>query len=206
MISFFQEVPFLGRVNNGRQRKLPVGTVVEVHLIKDGDYGPYARSFVEGAALDEQPIFLGLKHIDYVADVSPERKAEIGADRAAYLEARSLEQAEKINLGVCEFSESGKALRANVAIRRSAVHQVRHRTTFFPKSLCEEVNGEWHTPVWLAKEKAADVVYYWVTNRGRKSLMSFEKLSITCTFSGGTSLQVDIPALHEAHNRYYNRR
>ena len=206
MISFYQEVPFLGRVNNSRQRKLPVGTVVEVHLIKDGDYGPYARSFIEGAALDEQPIFLGLKHIDYVADVSPERKAEIEADRAAYLEARELAQVEKIKLGVCELSETGRALRTNVTIRRSAAHQVRHRTTFFPKSLCEEVNGEWYAPVWSAKQKAADVVYYWITDRGRKSLMSFEKLSIACTFSDGTSFQVDIPALHEAHNRYYNRR
>ena len=54
MVEFTQATPFVGVVNNARQKKLPPGTEVEVRVIKDGVYGPYAMSFVEGS---ESPFF-----------------------------------------------------------------------------------------------------------------------------------------------------
>ena len=134
MVEFSNAAPFVGVVNNARQKKLPHGTEVEVRVIKDGTYGPYAMSFVEGR---DKPVFLNPDYVDYVSDVSAERQAELDAEKAAWL----AEVNAPVNIGPGELHSGGKSVVVNVFVDLESTDQHTTRQAFFPLSQVTETDG-----------------------------------------------------------------
>ena len=198
MVEFTQATPFVGVVNNARQKKLPHGTEVEVRVIKDGTYGPYAMSFVEGR---EKPVFLNPDYVDYVSDVSAERQAEFDAEKAAWL----AEVNAPVTIGPGTLHSGGKSVVVNVFVDLESTDQHTTRKAFFPLSQVTETDGVYGAPPWLAKIKAADAAYYWLTQGGRKGVNHFGGAGITATYMGdeheATSYGVSVSDLHDAADR-----
>ena len=198
MVEFTQATPFVGVVNNARQKKLPHGTEVEVRVIKDGTYGPYAMSFVEGR---DKPVFLNPKYLDYVSDVSAERQAELDAEKAAWLAGVNA----PVTIGPGELHSGGKSVVVNVFVDLESTDQHTTRQAFFPLSQVTETDGVYGAPPWLAKIKAADAAYYWLTQGGRKGVNHFGGAGITATYMGdeheATSYGVSVSDLHDAADR-----
>ena len=199
MVKFSQATPFVGGVNNGRQKKLPHGTEVEVRIIKDGAYGPYAMSFVEGR---EKPVFMNPDYLDYVSDVSDERQAELDAQKAAWL----AEKNPPVVIGPGEPHSSGKSIVVNVFVDLESTDQSSTRRTFFPLSQVTEVDGVYSAPPWLARINAVDAAYYWVSQGGRKGVDHFGGAGIGAHYVGGPSYNVSVSDLHEAADRAAERR
>mgnify|MGYP003135940023 FL=1 len=198
MVKFSQATPFVGVVNNARQKKLPHGTEVEVRVIKDGTYGPYAMSFVEGR---DKPVFLNPDYVDYVSDVSAERQAELDAEKAAWLAGVNA----PVTIGPGELHSGGKSVVVNVFVDLESTDQHTTRQAFFPLSQVTETDGVYGAPPWLAKIKAADAAYYWLTQGGRKGVNHFGGAGITATYMGdeheATSYGVSVSDLHDAADR-----
>ena len=194
MVEFTQATPFVGVVNNARQKKLPYGTEVEVRIIKDGVYGPYAMSFVEGR---EKPVFLNPDYVDYVSDVSAERQAELDARKAAWL----AEVNAPVTIGPGELHSSGKSVVVNVFVDLESTDQSSTRRAFFPLSQVTEVDGVYGAPPWLAKIKAVDAAYYWVSQGGRKGIDHFGGAGIGAHYVDGPSYSVSVSDLQDAADR-----
>ena len=198
MVEFTQATPFVGVVNNARQKKLPHGTEVEVRIIKDGTYGPYAMSFVEGR---DKPVFLNPDHVDYVSDVTAERQAELDAEKAAWL----AEVNAPVTIGPGTLHSGGKSVVVTVLVDLESTGQQSIRQVFFPLSQVTEVDGVYGAPPWLAKIKAVDGAYYWLTQGGRKGVNHFGGAGITATYMGdeheATSYGVSVSDLHDAADR-----
>ena len=176
MVEFTQATPFVGVVNNARQRKLPKGTEVEVRIIKEGQHGPYAMSFVEG---QDKPVFLNPKHVDYVSDVSAERQAQIDADKAAWAAKKNA----PVIVGRGYKHSGGKCVVIEVSVDLEATDQCAKRDTYFPLSQLSEVNGVYSAPPWLARIKAADAAYYWLSSGGRKGINHLGGAGISASFA-----------------------
>ena len=194
MVEFTQATPFVGVVNNARQKKLPHGTEVEVRVIKDGTYGPYAMSFVEGR---DKPVFLNPDYVDYVSDVSAERQAELDAEKAAWL----AEVNAPVTIGPGTLHSGGKSVVVNVFVDLESTDQHTTRQAFFPLSQVTEVDGVYGAPPWLAKIKAADAAYYWLTQGGRKGVDHFHGAGIGAHYVDGPSYSVSVSDLHDAADR-----
>ena len=186
MVKFSQATPFIGVVNNGRQKKLPHGTEVEVRIIKDGTYGPYAMSFVEG---QDKPVFLNPKYLDYVSDVSAEKAAWLAGVNAP------------VNIGPGELHSSGKSIVVNVFVDLESTDQSSTRRAFFPLSQVTETDGVYGAPPWLAKIKAVDAAYYWVSQGGRKGVDHFGGAGIGAHYADGPSYNVSVSDLRDAADR-----
>jgi len=197
MVEFSQTTPFVGVVNNARQRKLPKGTEVEVRAIKDGDYGPYALSFVEGR---DKPVFLNPKHIDFVSDVSGERQAELDADKAAWFAAKNA----PVTVGSGEVHPGGKSVVVNVVVDLESTDQYSSRRAFFPLSQVTEIDGVYHAPPWLAKIKAVEAAYYWLSRAGTKGVGHFGGAGIAAHYTGGPSYDVSLGDLLKAESQNRN--
>ena len=194
MVEFTQATPFVGVVNNARQKKLPHGTEVEVRIIKDGTYGPYAMSFVEGR---EKPVFLNPDYVDYVSDVSAERQAELDAEKAAWL----AEVNAPVPIGPGTLHSGGKSVVVNVFVDLESTDQHTTRQAFFPLSQVTETDGVYGAPPWLAKIKAVDAAYYWLTQGGRKGVDHFHGAGIGAHYVAGPSYSVSVSDLHDAADR-----
>jgi len=194
MVEFTQATPFVGVVNNARQKKLPHGTEVEVRIIKDGTYGPYAMSFVEGR---EKPVFLNPDYVDYVSDVSAERQAELDAEKAAWL----AEVNAPVTIGPGTLHSGGKSVVVNVFVDLESTDQHTTRQAFFPLSQVTETDGVYGAPPWLAKIKAVDAAYYWLTQGGRKGVDHFHGAGIGAHYVDGPSYSVSVSDLHDAADR-----
>ena len=195
MVDFSQATPFVGVVNNARQRKLPNGTEVEVRVIKDGTYGPYAMSFVEG---QDKPVFLNPKHVDYVSDVSAERQSELDAEKAAW----AAEKNAPVVIGHGIPHPGGKCMVVEVQVDMEATDQVSIRKAYFPISQVTEVDGDHMAPPWLARIKAVDAAYYWVSQGGRKGIDHFGGAGIGAHYIGGRSYNISVSDLRDAADRF----
>ena len=199
MVDFSQATPFVGVVNNARQKKLPHGTEVEVRVIKDGTYGPYAMSFVEG---QDKPVFLNPKHVDYVSDVSAERQAELDAEKAAW----AAEKNAPVVIGHGIPHPGGKCMVVEGQVDMEATDQVSIRKAYFPISQVTEVDGDHHevcmAPPWLARIKAVDAAYYWVSQGGRKGVDHFGGAGIGAHYIGGRSYNISVSDLRDAADRF----
>jgi len=194
MVEFTQATPFVGVVNNARQRKLPKGTEVEVRIIKEGQYGPYALSFVEG---QDKPVFLNPDHVDYVSDVTAERQAELDAEKAAW----AAEKNAPVNIGPGRLHPGGKVVVVNVFVDLGSTDQQTTRQAFFPLSQVTEADGVYGAPPWLAKIKAVDAAYYWVSQGGSKGVDHFHGAGIGSHYVDGPSYNVSVSDLHDAADR-----
>ena len=206
MVKFTQATPFVGVVNNARQKKLPHGTEVEVRVIKDGTYGPYAMSFVEGR---DKPVFLNPDYVDYVSDVSAERQAELDAEKAAWLAGVNA----PVNIGPGELHPGGKVVVVKVLVVMDATGNYSTRDTYFPISQVTEVDGDHYeiytAPPWLARIKAVDAAYWWVSRGGRKGVDHLGgAVSATYIQDGydAPSYDISVSDLREAADRAAERR
>jgi len=182
MVEFTQATPFVGVVNNARQRKLPKGTEVEVRIIKEGQYGPYALCFVEGRkhpAGTPTKVFLNPNHVDYVSDVTAERQAELDAEKAAWAAKKNA----PVIVGRGYKHSGGKCVVIEVSVDLEATDQCAKRDTYFPLSQLSEVNGVYSAPPWLARIKAADAAYYWLSSGGRKGINHLGGAGISASFA-----------------------
>jgi hypothetical protein len=194
MVEFTQATPFVGVVSNARQRKLPKGTEVEVRVIKEGNYGPYALSFIEG---QDKPVFLNPDHIEFVRDLSAERQAELDAEKAAW----AAEKNAPIEIGPGALHSTGRSVVVDVLVDLESTDQHATRKAFFPLSQVTEVDGVYRAPPWLARIKAVDAAYYWISGGGRKGVNHLGGAGIAAHYVGGPSYNVSVSDLHEAQDR-----
>ena len=194
MVDITQATPFVGVVASARQKKLPQGTEVEVRVIKEGQYGYYAMAFVEDT---DKPVFLKPTHIDYVSDVTAERQAEIDAEKAAWLAEKNT----PVAVGRGEPHPGGKSFAADVFISLEATDQAATRRAFFPLSMLTEVDGGYAVAPWLAKIKAADAAYYWLSNGGRSGIDHLGGAGISAQFGSGLTYSISLGDLIEAAGR-----
>ena len=169
-----------------------------MRVIKDGVYGPYAMSFVEGR---DKPVFMNPDYLDYVSDVSAERQAELDAEKAAW----AAEKNAPVVIGPGELHSSGKSVVVNVFVDLESTDQSSTRRAFFPLSQVTETDGVYGAPPWLARIKAADAAYYWLSLGGRKGVDHFGGAGITATYRGdeheATSYGVSVSDLRDAADR-----
>ena len=194
MIDQTQATPCVCVVSSGRQRKLPKGTEVEVRAVKDGNYGLYALAFVEG---QDRPVFLGLQHLDFVSDVSAERQAEIDAEKAAWLADRDA----PVVIGRGERHPGGKAIVVGLLVDLEATDQGAIRHAFFPLSQVTETDGIYSAPPWLARIKAQDAAYYWLSHGGRKGIDHLGGAGIAAHYQDGPTYPISVGDLREAAAR-----
>jgi len=194
MVEFTQETPFVGVVSSARQKKLPHGTEIEVRIIKDGVYGPYALSFVEG---QDKPVFLNPEHVDYLRGVSAERQAELDAEKAAWLAEKNT----PVEIGPGVLHSGGKSVVVDVLVDLESTDQHATRQAFFPLSQVTEVDGIYSAPPWLTKIKAVDAAYYWVSSGGRKGVDHFGGAGIAAHYVNGPSYSVSVGDLRDAEDR-----
>ena len=194
MVEFTQATPFVGVVSSARQKKVPFGTEVEVRIIKEGNYGPYALSFIEG---QDKPVFLKPKHVDYVRDVSAERQAELDAEKAAWLAGVNA----PVEIGPGVVHSGGKSVVVDVLVDLESTDQHATRQAFFPLSQVTEVDGIYSAPPWLTKIKAVDAAYYWVSSGGRKGVDHFGGAGSGAHYVGGPSYSVSVGDLRDAEDR-----
>jgi len=194
MVEFSQPTPFVGVVSSARQRKLDKGTEVEVRAIKEGNYGPYALSFVEG---QDDPVFLNIEHVDYLSDVSAERRAELDAEKAAWLAEKNA----PVTIGPGERHPGGKSVVVNVFVDLESTDQCTTKQAFFPLSQITEVDGGYGAPPWLARIKAVDAAYYWLSRGGRKGVDHLGGAGIGSHYVGGPSYSVSVSDLRDAADR-----
>ena len=203
MVDLSQATPFVGIVNSDRQKKkAPRGTTVEVRTIKEGKYGVYALCFADG---DEDPLFLKPSNIDFVKDVSDKRGKEIKDEKAAWLAERNT----PVVIGSGELQPSGKSVMVWVVVE-AATHagngrepRASKRRAFFPLSTVTESDGNYSAPPWLAKYKAADAAYYWVSGGGRRGVdhLGGDRDGITVQYSSGLSYPIRWDDLQDARAR-----
>ena len=167
MVDLSQATPFVGIVNSDRQKsKAPRGTTVEVRSIKEGKYGVYALCFAVGEdapmsmLADDVPLFLKPANIDYVKDVTDERRKEIEGEKAAWLAERNT----PVVIGSGELQPSGKSVMVWVNVEAATRSEngreplASECRTFFPLSTVTESDVEYSAPPWLAKVKAAEAI------------------------------------------------
>ena len=214
MVDLSQATPFVGIVNSDRQKtKAPRGTRIEVRTIKEGKFGVYALCFAMGddapmsMLADDVPLFLKPSNIDYVSDVSDERGKEIEGEKAAWLAERNT----PVVIGSGELQPSGKSVMVWVAVE-AATHSANGNgreplasecRTFFPLSTVTESDGEYSAPPWLAKVKAADAAYYWLSGGGRRGVdhLGGDRDGITVQYSSGLSYAILWDDLQDARGR-----
>jgi hypothetical protein len=96
---------------------------------------------------------------DWRAEKEAERKAQREAgDKMVSLEGASL-------------TESGKAIFVEGHVDEEVTDIEARRRFFFPLSMCQQADdGTYQAPAWLVQAKAAEVVYEYVSSRGRKGI------------------------------------
>ena len=162
MVDVTETTPFRGVMNSNRQKnKAAKGTEVEVRIIKEGQYGWYALAFKDG---EDKPVFLNPANIDRIGDVSDERKAELVTEREAWKAAKNA----PIEIGAGDLHTSGKSIVVPVVVFCGGNAVIRQ--AFFPLSQVTESDGIYSAPPWLAKIKAHDAAYYFLSSGGRKGV------------------------------------
>ena len=111
---------------------------------------------------------------------------------------------EKVILHGASVHPGGKALIVDGTVASEATDQAASRKVYFPLSQCRaNENGEYECPMWLARAKAGDAVYQWVSSRGAKGIDHLGGAGLTASFAGAT-YYVDLGDLRKAE-RYANR-
>ena len=195
MVDFSQSTPFVGVVNNDRQKsKAPRGTTVEVRVIKEGKYGVYALCFIDG---QDKPVFLKPANIDYVEDVSDKQLQDIAAEKTAWAAERNT----PVVIGAGEVQPSGKSVLISIDV--TIGQQSAACRAFFPISTVTEADGEYSAPPWLAKIKATDAAYYWLSDRGTKGVdhLGGARDGIDAVYGSGLSYDLGWQDLQEAKER-----
>jgi hypothetical protein len=105
----------------------------------------------------------------------------------------------QVTLKDAELHPRGKAIFVRATLDEECSDQETSRTIYFPLSQCEPVGtGEgYFCPEWLARAKAAEAVYTWVSQRGEKGIDHLGGAFFQAHFSGH-SFGVDIAAMHKA--------
>ena len=203
MVDLSQATPFVGIVNSDRQKsKAPRDTIVEVRVIKEGKYGVYAMCFADG---DEVPLFLKPANIDYVKDVTDERRKKIEGEKAAWLAERNT----PVVIGSGELQPSGKSVMVWVNVEAATRSEngreplASECRTFFPLSTVTESDGNYSAAPWLAKVKAADAAYYWLSGGGRRGVdhLGGDRDGITVQYGSGLSYANRWDDLQDARGR-----
>jgi hypothetical protein len=148
MVNQNEATPFVAVVINNRQRgKVAKGTEVEVLKIGEGKYGLYALCRVEED--ESEAVFLNPNNLATLRDVSPERKAEIEAERAAF-RSKSSEM-----LPLCQPQwESERAIGIDVMWENHMAKIAGSTRVFLPKSQIK--NGG--APRWLIEAKLEEIL------------------------------------------------
>jgi len=151
MVNQNEATPFVGVVINNRHRnKVAKGTEVEVLKIGEGKYGLYAICWKEGGPAEGgNAVFLNPNNLDRVRDVSPERKAEIEAERAAFRSKGS----EMMPLCQPQW-ESERAIGVDVMWENHMAKIAGSTRVFLPKSQIK--NGG--APRWLIEAKLEEIL------------------------------------------------
>lgn len=84
-----------------------------------------------------------------------------------------------------ELHPGGKALLLQGEVAEECSDQTSSKNIYFPLSQCRKnTEGEYECPEWLAKAKAADAVYQWVSKRGTKGIDHLIGAALTAEFAG----------------------
>ena len=160
------QTPCTAEVNNNRSRKnkgVAKGDRLEVRRLKEGQWGWFAICFVDG---NDKPVFLNPKSLDFVSDISDERKSELDAEQKVWVAEKNA----PIIIGRGELHSTGKSVVVGVEINCEATTQTVMRRAFFPLSQVSADGDIYSAPPWLVKIKAHDAIYYWVSQGGRKGV------------------------------------
>ena len=143
------QTPCIGEVNNNRSRKnkgVAKGDRLEVRRLKEGQWGWFAICFVDG---NDKPVFLNPKSLDFVSDISDERKAELDAERKAWRDKGS----QPVKL--CDIAwESEKAVAVDAHLVCVHTDQAVRQRIFLPKS--QVTDGQ--IPQWLFNAKVEELL------------------------------------------------
>jgi hypothetical protein len=199
MIDRKQETPCIAVVNSNRQKhKAGKGTEVEVRKIKEGQYGFYAICFLEGL---EDPVFFSLKALDFVSDVTEERKTEIESAKAKWFAEKNA----PVVVGKGEVWKTGKSVVIPIEIGIEATDQSFEGKAWFPLSQLTEKDGLYSAPQWLAQIKAVDATYFYVSGNGRKGIEHLGGSVLTATYQRdsypNTVYLISVNDLIEARSR-----
>ena len=111
---------------------------------------------------------------------------------------------EQVILHGASVHPGGKALIVSGTVASEATDQAASRKVYFPLSQCRvNDDGEYVCPQWLARAKAGDAVYQWVSRRGLKGIDHLGGAGLTASFAGRT-YWVDLHDLRKAES-YANR-
>jgi len=133
----------------------------------------------------------------------PARARDFGEEKRAEREAARARECELLPLaGARRYSE--KSIVVDGSLDEECSDQEIRRRFFFPLSQCEEkdVDGEvvYHAPAWLIEAKAAEAIFEWVSNRGRKGVDHLGGALLQAHF-GSHSIPVNVARLRRVRDR-----
>ena len=103
-----------------------------------------------------------------------------------------------LTLTGAELHSRGKAIYLKGEVAEECSDQTSSRDIYFPLSQCRKnTEGDYECPEWLAKAKAADTVYQWISKRGTKGIDHLLGAALTAEFAGRV-FYVDSYALEKA--------
>ena len=143
------QTPCIGEVNNNRSKKskgIAKGDRLEVRRLKEGNWGWFAICFADG---NDKPVFLNPKALDFVSDISDERKAELAAERKAWRDKGS----QPVKLCAIAW-ESEKAVAVDAHLVCVHTDQAVRQRVFLPKS--QITDGQ--IPQWLFDAKVEELL------------------------------------------------
>jgi len=143
------QTPCTAEVNNNRSRKnkgVAKGDRLEVRRLKEGNWGWFAICFVDG---NDKPVFLSPKSLDFVSDITDERKSELDAERKAWRDKG------RQPVKLCDIAwESEKAVAVDAHLVCVHTDQAVRQRVFLPKS--QVTDGQ--IPQWLFDAKVEELL------------------------------------------------
>ena len=178
MIDELQKTPFVGIVATNRQKKkAEKGTEVEVRVIKEGDWGFYAMAYKAG---ESTPVFLSLSNIDFVRDVSDERRATLEAETKAW----KAEGDAPVFLGTDPDWEGDRSVAFDFKMTDKIKNNISRERLFIPK---QKKNGD---PIF---DKVAGTIPTWLGNLKVKEICGEHSLryELTERWNGGNPVKTE---------------
>lgn len=143
------QTPCIGEVNNNRSRKnkgVAKGDQFEVRKLKEGQWGWFAICFADG---EDKPVFLNPKSLDFVSDITDERKGALDAERKAWRDKGNQ------LLKLCDIAwESDKAVAVDAHLACVHTDSAVRQRIFLPKS--QVTDGQ--IPQWLFNAKVEELL------------------------------------------------
>lgn len=130
-----------------------------------------------------------------------DRNRDWQGERDQKRQAAAEQAQELLPLTNVEFSESGKALYVDGCLDEEVTDAEVSRRFYFPVSQIKVIDDVHHVPRWLAKAKAGEVAYEFLSNRGSKGI---DHLGGSCWQAHfcGHSFFVTRDMLYKAKERY----